>query len=140
MDLGKIGDSSTLVWLYCELCNHGKIIVRQGYREGLDSTKPSIWTFCPLLRKQFPRDRKLVEECRSCPHFKGFNRDPKTLITPSTSTTATHIHMIPAKKRKSKKFFSKEQFEEAVKEKERNDKEWKEEERRRLRDDKYEMS
>lgn len=64
-----------MVWLYCDLQNWGKTVIRQGWREALPIDKPPIWVFCPLLRKQFPRDRKLVCECEKCSHHKGVSHD-----------------------------------------------------------------
>ena len=61
MKLGSVGDTGTLAWLFCDLQGFGKTLVRKGAKADLPIDRPPIWVFCPLLRKNFPRDRTLVE-------------------------------------------------------------------------------
>lgn len=144
-NLGHIGDSSSLVYLFCELCNYGKTLVRQGHREGLPLDKPNIWVFCPLLKDQFPRDRKLIEECKNCSHFRGLSQDISNMHRSQTSTSTPYqITMIPARKRQPKKIFTKEEITQEEKEFKEREKDWEEEERafgllKKVRRKKYEM-
>jgi len=75
MTLGGVGNTSTLIWLFCDLQNFGKTLVRKGNKPGLPINKPPIWVFCPLLKGNFPRDRQLVEECEKCSHYKGVSHN-----------------------------------------------------------------
>jgi len=127
MDLGKAGDSNTMVKLFCELMPHGWKLIREGWREGLPKDKPPKWTFCPL--KKFPRDRVLIEECKKCPHFKGISHSLER-GKQQKDNTSFKVHMTPAKKRNPKKSFPQEQLEQAIKEKKEEDRKfWEEEER-----------
>ncbi len=131
LGMGNVGNPETLIKLYCDLQTYGFCVVRQGHREGLPIDKPNVWVFCPLLKKNFPRDRKLCEECKTCSHYKGVSRDLSTINQPKQSESKTggfKVNMIKAKKHIQKQGFSKEDFEQAIKEKEKRDKEWEEEE------------
>lgn len=127
--LGNVGNVSTLAYLYCDLQNWGKTVIRQGYREGLDPTKPSIWVFCPLLKKKNPRDRILVENCKKCPHFKGMSQNP-SVMQQSDITSNYNILHIPARKHQPKIGFIKKQIEENEKMKRKEDREWQKEEKK----------
>jgi len=128
MDLGNVGDSNTLVWLFCDLHSYGKHLIRRGWRRGLPTDKPPIWVFCPLLREKYPRDRKLVEECEKCSHYKGVSHSLKRIET-SHST-----YWKPAMIKPEKKTFTKENIEKAAQESELEDKKWLQEEKELERD------
>lgn len=133
VNLGNAGDSSTMIKVFCDLQTYGYCIVRQGHREGLPVDKPSIWIFCPLLRKNFPRDRILVEDCKKCKeHFKGLSQPIENLNKHTDGKdTSFKINMIPGKKREHKEpqeVFNNKELEEAIKKTEEQDRIWKEEE------------
>jgi hypothetical protein len=130
--LGNIGNSDSFVRLYCDLQTYGFCIVRRGHREGLPIDKPSIWIFCPLLKSNFPRDRKLCEECKSCSHYKGVSKD-LSLLNAEAKENKPFIHVVKPKVKpklenvnvKSEKEIEKERID--LKKKNR---EWQEEENR----------
>jgi hypothetical protein len=126
--LGHVGNVETLVWLYCDLQTHGKVIIRQGWREGLPKDKPPIWVFCPLLA--FPRDRKLVEECKGCPHYHGASKDAGTINQPKPSESEFKVNVIRPRKNPPKKTFTKEDVEKWEETKREEDRKWLDEERR----------
>ena len=127
MDLGNVGDSNTLAWLFCDLQNYGKTLIRQGHREGLPIDGPNIWVFCPLIRNQFPRDRKLVKDCEKCSHYKGVSHSLKRGSTEKPEKPFS-VNMIPVKKRlKTLKFEKLKEIEEKTK---KDNEEWENEERR----------
>jgi hypothetical protein len=130
LGMGNVGNPETLIKLYCDLQTYGFCVVRRGWREGLDKTKPPIWIFCPLLKENFPRDRKLCEECKTCSHYKGVSRDLSTINQPKQTESEFKVNMIKAKKHIANQGFSKEDLEQAIKDKEKRDKEWEEEERK----------
>jgi hypothetical protein len=131
--LGNAGNLDTLIKLYCELQTYGFCVVRRGHRDGLPVDKPSIWVFCPLLKKNFPRDRKLCEECKNCSHYKGVSKD-LSLLNGEVKDNKSFIHVVKPKpkiKLEPKKIVKKE-IEEKI-EKEETDlakanRKWKEEE------------
>jgi hypothetical protein len=99
--LGNIGNSDSFVRLYCDLQTYGFCVVRRGHREGLPIDKPSIWVFCPLLKSNFPRDRKLCEECKSCSHYKGVSKD-LSLLNVEVKESKPFIHIVKPKKQEEK--------------------------------------
>jgi|GEM_PF-1891703 hypothetical protein len=125
--LGNVGNISTLAYLYCDLQNWGKTIIRQGNRSELDPTKPQIWVFCPLLKRRNPHDRILVENCKKCSHFKGMS-EPITQKS-NDITTNYKINFVPAKKHQPKIGFTEEQIAEAEKLHRKENREWIKEER-----------
>jgi hypothetical protein len=131
LGMGNAGNLNTLIKLYCDLQTYGFCVVRQGHREGLPIDKPNVWVFCPLLKKNFPRDRKLCEECKSCSHFKGVSRD-LSLLNAEAKENKPFIHMVkPKLKEAMKKEIGKE--EEIEKERialEKTNRKWLEEEKR----------
>ena len=136
--LGNIGNSDSFVRLYCDLQTYGFCVVRRGHREGLPIDKPSIWIFCPLLKSNFPRDRKLCEECKSCSHYKGVSKD-LSLLNPEVKETKPFIHVVKPKIKPKLKDIAKEEIKEKVKEKEiakeetdleKANREWQEEEKK----------
>lgn len=126
-NLGNVGDPNTLAWLFCELHPFGKTIIRKGHRPELPTDKPSIWVFCPLLKSKIPRDRRLIEDCQKCKHYKGVSHSLKigsqTNANPSWSPT-----MIRPEKRKPKTSYLKEQIQEAETKAQEEKKSWEEEE------------
>ena len=125
MDLGNTGESSSLVWLYCDLHNWGRTSIKQGHRIGLPLTGPQLWVFCPLLKVNFPKDRELVENCKKCSHYKGVSHSTKISQQKDNSFK---FHTIPTKKLKPRKVITENELANAVNEKKRVDKEWKKEE------------
>lgn len=127
MGIGNVGDPSTLAWLFCDIQPFGKVIIRKGNRPELPIDKPPIWVFCPLLKSKFPRDRRLVEACQKCKHYKGVSHSLKmgsqANVNPSWRPT-----MIKPEKRKPKISYSKEQIDAEIKAKEEEQKSWEEEE------------
>ena len=80
---GPLGNPQTLVWLFCELHQFGKTLVRKGSRREIDPNRPPIWVFCPLLKDKFPRDRVLVSACSTCSHFRGTSHSLDRIKVPS---------------------------------------------------------
>lgn len=115
-DLGNVGNPDTLVWLYCELCQHGKTLIRHGWRQGLPLDAAPIWVFCPLEKGRFPRDRKIVEACEKCPHYKGISHRMERMIEKKQKRDLTTLR------------FTKEELEQARKEQEEEERKWREEE------------
>lgn len=135
MDLGKAGDSNTMVKLFCELMPHGWKLIREGWREGLPKDKPPKWTFCPL--KKFPRDRVLVEECKNCRHFKGLShslergKQGQTKQQPQgTKYGKLNIKKGKPQSKRPRITLTEKDLEKAVKEKEEEDRKFWEEEKR----------
>lgn len=129
MKLGNVGDSNTLVWLYCEICKYGKISIKQGWRKGLPQDKKPIWVLCPLLRGHFPRDRRLIEDCKHCKHYKGISHSVYRISKQQEITKQVHHVQKAKQKYRQRKYIMLEVLEEAIKEKERQDKKWLEEEK-----------
>lgn len=133
--LGNVGNSGSLVKLYCDLQTYGFCVVRRGHREGLPIDKPSLWVFCPLLRKDFPRDRKLCEECKSCSHYKGVSRDLSSLNA-EAKETKPFIHVVKPKVKQPKseeivkEETKKEEIEKEETDLEKVNREWQEEEKK----------
>lgn len=139
MSMGNVGDSNTLVWLFCELHAHGKVLIRQGWRKGLPKDKKPIWTFCPLKKGQFPRDRILIENCEKCSHYKGVSHSLKRGQKSDSKSKPMDLTIIKPKKRKKetpiKVTIPLEDFLRAIEEKEEQDEEWQKEEQKLFGDD-----
>ena len=127
--LGNVGNISSLAWLYCDLQNYGKTVIKQGHRDELRNDKPQFWVFCPLLKNKIPHDRILVDDCKNCPHFKGAD-EPVNVVNKPHDVTSNHkigYHQI-------NKFhfinFTKEQIDDEIKKLKIKNKKWRKEERK----------
>lgn len=130
VNLGNAGDSSTLVKVFCDLQTYGFCTVRQGHRDGLPVGKPPLWIFCPLLKKKFPKDRILVEDCKKCKHYKGVSQPIENINRQKPKEEergSFHVNVSRPKNQTPKRDYTK-VLTEATKNKEEQDRIWKEEE------------
>jgi hypothetical protein len=134
MNLGNLGDTSNLVWLYCDMQIQGQTLVHKGWKQELPTDRPPIWVFCPLRNvPAINRDRVLVEECEKCPHYKGADRGLTSadMMRMQTKEGPAVAPLVPPEKRAPKIGFSKIQLGEATEEFLKEEREWQEEERHR---------
>jgi len=129
LEMGNAGNLDTLIKLYCDLQTYGFCVVRRGHREGLPIDKPSIWIFCPLLKKNFPRDRKLCEECKSCSHYKGVSKD-LSLLNAEVKENKSFIHVIKPKTKPKLREIVREEIKKKEIDLEKKNREWEEEEKK----------
>lgn len=127
MDMGNVGDSNTTIRLYCELIGRGWTLIRRGWRKGLSKDKNPTWVFCPLLKS--PRDRKLIEDCKKCKHYKGVSHSTAR-IEQKPEEKSFKFNIIPARKKIEKKKLPEVDLEKDIEKQNKKDKEWEEEERR----------
>lgn len=120
----NIGEPDASAWLFCDLCSHGRTLIRQGWREGLPKNKPPAWIFCPLERGRFPRDRRLVEECRGCTHYKGVGQGVREAVSAQTDNWEARV--IYPKTKLPELSFTREELEQARRESEEKDRKWRE--------------
>lgn len=133
LGMGNVGNLETLIKLYCDLQTYGFCVVRQGHREGLPIDKPSVWVFCPLLKKKFPRDRVLVEDCKKCKgHYKGLSQPIENINRHKMGDkyVSFHVNMTPAKKKPKVEKPVKGEIVREEKDLEAENKRWEEEEKR----------
>jgi len=71
LSFSNVGKNKEPTWLFCVLQDKKEALIHHGFRPGLPKNKPPLWVYCPLMAEQYPRDRKLICECKECPFYRG---------------------------------------------------------------------